>query len=307
MKKKSALYVVYFLGVILLVVLCLIFVRANEKDYVNKTIKAGASSGLTLKINCPKEIEMVAGSSVKLLDGFISVQPESAKLTHTIETDGNSKGIECKNNIITAKEIGNYDLIFSAKSGENTVVGTVKIKVAKQGESIDINKIRGSVTMGKSLDVTELFNIVNKVNLMKFENLVNIRYSNGEFTPTAVGLASVDAVFIYDFLEIRHHFTFEVKDYPQYRMEILYPTTDTVYVRCEIGDIFTIQYQIFNRDYDDVDQIVDVSIENAKVAEKFRNSSPFVKILCKAKGETKVTLVYLIDTTIRKTITIVFE
>ena len=93
--------------------------------------------------------------------------------------------------------------------------------------------------------------------------------------------------------------------------QVLYDIIDWINSYCfqdqtTLAIISHIQYEINNRNEENVSQFVSVSIDNDNIASIYRLSSPIVRIKCLNKGTANLTIVCTLDTNIQKTITINF-
>lgn len=300
------LFLLYFIVVVGIFIISLVFANFNKNSSseVNANTISTNQETKKIKLHCPNKITLEVGQSANFLEGYLTVKPSGENVSVLIE--GEDNGITFLENQVIANSVGSYKLIFSIGENDEIKSDFVNIEVVNKGESIDIKQIRGSVNMDDSYEMTELFNIINTVNIFKIKTLKNLKYENGLISTISEGIGEIECIFIYDFVEVNYKFSFAVKPAPEYKISIINFETDVIELEYVENKVYGIQYEINNRNEENVSQFVSVSIDNDNIASIYRLSSPIVRIKCLNKGTANLTIVCTLDTNIQKTITINF-
>ena len=306
MKKSKWLYGIFSIVVIVALAIVLIFVNKDDNKNNNNPNESIETYATTLIVDLPQTIKIAVGSQVKFNNDYLTIEPSSVsnKLSINIEADQNiTNGIIFENNLLIANEIGTYTITFSVpKSKLTNFTKSIKIEVVSKDQNAHLTQIKKSIIIGKAENISNLFEItVGSTFTLTTDS--KLTYSNNEILANDFGDCSLEFSFIENNLEYLYCFNLTVKQIPEYVIE-----TNVVnnLIQLDLQDnVFQIQYQVKNRDEEEIYQIVTATSEDESVVKVNDGIDQFVKVTALKVGETTITLTLNIDTAIQLEIKVI--
>ena len=294
MKKKfwRWVFIIFTIVVIASIAITLVCLVPNDEDKELDTTPDQELYATSFSLNVPSAITILRNETVQLLDGYMSITPIEAKslVTYTVKSKSgsNKNGITFVNNTITGKTIGEYEIEFSAKKSASTYyTRIVNINVVDDFEE-HITQEQHSVLIGETKRIDEIFTI-NKNNY-EITTDSKITYTENSLTAQAVGDSNITFKFTDGYLKYSYHFMITVKDLPEYRIEVVGIENNIININLDNNDSFQINYAIYNRNEQKVEQDIEVISSNENVVVKERILYPLIKINVLGKGEATLTI-----------------
>lgn len=259
-----------------------------------------------LKLNCSSTIEMAINETVVLKD-YLTVKPKRFFDDTKIEvTDGNAptNDLTFKNGTISATKIGCYKICFSintSKTKTKTEVLTVIVKEKCSHIELKTNKLE----LGKTYSIDDL--IDNKTtsevsvdfdkNYLRFKSNKLTTLKEGS-TTIEIGVTSGDVICSFEF-----------------DIMIIKPTVCKIVLPDYVNEnsietnknMLGINYQIMYGDAEFVDQTIVAELSDDSVASIMFADAPMIYIKKLSKGSVTLKLTSAVNSTISKTIVIVFD
>ncbi len=191
MKKRAVLYTIYCCIVIIVLASFLVF-KLNKNDDVEL-----ASRAKSITLNTPRELTITTNKKIKLLDGFISIEPANAidLLTYSITASATTStdyfDFDFKNKTFSARKTGYYYIKFEVpKNAYSNLNDTLKIHAVADSKQ-DFTLKTNQILVGKTARFEDIFN-QNSVfkYTVELEN-DNLSYSDNCFYANKEGVTKV--------------------------------------------------------------------------------------------------------------------
>lgn len=265
-----------------------------------------------LTLNCATYIVLTVNEQVKLLDGYITIEPVEAldKLTAGIydENLNFSTGITFNNNLILANRLGKYYIKFSIPtSAEQTITKMITIDVVANDAEDLINQNIFSLTVGDNKSITEIFTFSPSVTNYSYVFDDKMSLNNNVLTAKEVGESDLTVTYIAGMVEYVYKNTITIKALPVYEFLIKDNLGNVISdfnfdVLVDDDPIFFNVY-IKNGAEEYVPQELTLDCDNTGLSAKYQ--TPFLKVSFKKAGTYTLTVVFDTDISISKTFTFV--
>lgn len=216
MKKRAVLYTIYCCIVIIVLASFLVFKLNKDEDSEPPT------RAKSILINTPREITVSTNKQIKLLDGFISVEPANAieLLTYSVSASATTSVenfvFDFENKTFLAKRTGYYYIEFSLpKNAYSNLSDTLKIHAVadtKQDFSLQTNQI----FVGKSANFGDIFKQNSVFNYtVELEN-DNLSFANNCFYANKAGKTKVSITITRGYVQYVNTYEIHIdKDFSQ--------------------------------------------------------------------------------------------
>lgn len=296
MTKKNVFFFLYCAIMIGALILFLILSPKliQNKEIKDKTGETNSNYATKLKLNCADEIVLSVGSSVELLDNYITVEPQSmySQVEYTISNKSEQEtGISFENNLITANEEGSYSIIFSVKKSEDKQIhDTLKITVVDKSSDTNVKLINNNFTNDTTITINEFLDINEEFINYSISNNQHILYNNNQVQFIDVGNSVLQLNLDNNYL--RYYYSFNVLINPKIEtsIEIKDLYDGIIQVTTNIEDMFDLEYYFKTDSGEHITQEVTVEIEDETVATLVSNLAPILTFKCLKKSSTKITL-----------------
>lgn len=301
--KKKALYWLYACIVVVVLALCLVIpklIKNNEED-LNKGTQT-KEYATSFSLNLPDTINIFIGTKINLKAGYVNVTPANMveKLNVEVKAKENSSlsGMLFENNQITANDVGKYSLVFKMpKSASTNFSKTISVNVLEEKENSHVYKEINSIEVTKSLEINKVFTIKeNVVFSIMTDNKVSIE--EGIIKANSVGQSEIQFVFTEQFVQYIYDFELTIKELPRYQIILKNLSENKIEININEDDVFQLQYQIIDAGSEDISQDVIVEVENKSIVTSEFGIDQFIKIIAHSKGETIITISYVLDVNI---------
>ena len=276
----------------------IVFLILSPKFLTDKPLKDNNSTkennqyATKIQLNCEDEIILPIGTSVELLNGFVSVEPKSkmSEITYKITNNqGPTNGIVFSNNIITAAEVGKYKLRFSVfKSKTTEIYDTLSITVVLPEDDDKVKLLNNNFTANQTLTLNEIVNINAEFNSCSILSNDYITYANNEVNFKETG--KTDLKLHINTAYLSYKYSFEVSIKPQINTGIVVIGEDNgvVEVVTDADGYFEILYYFKNAAGENVPQDAVVIVENNPYVGIEEVAAPFINGKCDLKLDTKI-------------------
>ncbi len=279
----------------------------NKDDTNNqKTIYA-----TDLVINYTDKIYIHVGQSVKLLEGFVSVEPAEMRslLTYSIASRYNSdpSNVEFDGTNLTVNKAGQYNLIYKVPNTDSKDLQAKIVLIAVDEENDTISQRETSMQVGSS-KLSDYFDIKYPGDI-RYECSENIKISNNSIIASQSGIASIDIFIAQNNIEIKYSFEILVKDKPNYYIEISSsiageisdPSLETLGLSAGLG-MYAFGYSVFDKNNQKVSQDISVVIEDETIVSLVMITDGLVLLDCKKVGVVEIIVTFNLDTSVYKII-----
>lgn len=276
-----------------------------------------------LTINASKTIQMRVGEHVKLLDGFLTVEP--AEMLSEVEVSVRGRytylddGISFSNNIITGNTLGQYDLIFKVKKSATTYAED-KIVVIVEQVNAPIELATDTLVRTNNYTVNEIFNLTDTTFTPSFQFDVGLNYNfeTQMLQPNAVGEFNVFVFLKKSYYEYQYTFKINV------RMENIYSIVISTYPAvctnvqeensnaiCHVNFIedlrLTFVYEVLDSNYEYASQLVSVVSAEPTIVEVHSFDQGLLKLNLKSLGSADITISLVNDPSVTMVLTVISE
>jgi len=207
--KKALFGIFTILSIIALVVTMVLLSKSDSGNPEIPTTDEQQTSIYATKVSilCPREITVNVGSSVKLDDNFINIEPKNTTEELEVEVSskvGNNSGISFENNTIEVHEQGFYYIKFSVLKNENTYLYDTLVVHAVENNNYVIQKVN-KVFLDDALKFSDIFDINSSFEVKNIlptnaeiaeDNVVFSSLGNADFT---IELYSNYITYVYKF------------------------------------------------------------------------------------------------------------
>lgn len=302
--KKKALYWIYASFVVVVLALCLVvpkLIKNNKEDDFKKGTET-EEYATSFSLNLPDTINIFIGTKINLKAGYVNVTPADMveKLNVEVKAKENSSlsGMLFENNQITANDVGKYSLVFKMpKSASTNFSKTISVNVLEEKENSHVYKEINSIEVTKSLEINKVFTIKeNVVFSIMTDNKVSIE--EGIIKANSVGQSEIQFVFTEQFVQYIYDFELTIKELPRYQIILKNLSENKIEININEDDVFQLQYQIIDAGSEDILQDVIVEVENKSIVTSEFGIDQFIKIIAHSKGETIITISYVLDVNI---------
>lgn len=263
-------------------------------------------------LNCPREITIQVGTKVELLEGFLTIQPNNITVDLEIEISSkvnNEDGITFENNTIFATDTGFYYIKFTVpKSNTQNIYDTLVVHAIEHTQ--EITQIKTEVYENDTFNLNEIFNISSSLTIQDLTTSNNMSYEDNKLKFNAIGDGEVNITLSLDYVLYNYSFNITINklpDPPKYVINI--PNYET----CEIefsfisNKIYSIVYEITDGVEKQVNQSVTILISDTSVANFVSADECFIKFRCKREGTFTLTIIYDLDNSITRELTITLK
>ena len=284
--------------------------NGDSGNVSNDDNSSNTSYATELVLNSARQITIAVGSCVKLKSGFIMVSPSSLinyiSTTTSVRGSGVNNGITFEDNTIYANSVGNYSLKFSIPASSTANLSeTMLINVVNTNSHISQNI--NTLTINETNSIADIFTTYSSGYEINYSSSA-FEISNDKITAKILGEQSIRVEFSRDYFIYCYNFSFTVKDVPEYVINITNYNTDTITKSLSVNS-FSIFYEITNRDEEHVSQDINVDVGDESII--YVGSGDVldsrIKVHCLSAGSTTLTISYVLDPSISKTITIVIN
>lgn len=305
MKKKVLLGILYTGVIVLTLIFCLTVFKKDTNSEItesNSPNNEDVSSSPTpnpseeityaksLTLNCPSTIYCGVDGEIRLLNGFIEVNPteklSELNITVTNELGFPTTNLSFENNTIKPKEIGTYYIVFAIPKSETEDI-VKKIKIIVNIEDEQFKQIKNTVTIGQNNDISDLFEIETAGAVTTFTSN-DFSINSNTITANDIKNSNLTAKIEYNYYAKYYTFYFTVKDKPEFTIIITSHSEDTI--TAYKGESIEVFYAIYDKEEKEVSQKVKATIDNTSVAVKSFELAPMIIIDCLKVGECVLTL-----------------
>ena len=309
MKRKSWLYVLYAVLIISAIVAVLVFLPPKDDDKDPDTDNP-PQYATSLTLNLPETINLVVGTTAKLNSGYVQVLPKEFEkdlnIAITPKYNSGSQGLRFVHSVISAEEVGTYTIDFEIeKSSTQKIKRSVEVVVHEDFSLSHVTQKKNSFIKGEEISVGDLFNI-NSAKDYTITTDEKVTLYESMFLAKSLGTTSVAIEFIDGNITYCYSFSFEVKDEPEYVIELINVSNNTIEIDLSEKQFFHIYFQIRNRQEEYINEIVLVSSSDETVVgvEDENITPPQIKIEGLKSGTAILTIICVNDpsTTIELTV-----
>lgn len=225
MKKNFIPFFVYSSIIIVFLASFLVLHNANnvsnESNKGNNQVNNTEIYASSLILNCARSITIDVNSTVKLLDGYISIEPSS--LLSKIETKiTNSKGMSTdnltfENNIIHASVVGKYNITFSVLKNKTTYLyDRIVVNVVDANTDNPIKQIKNELICGEEYDLLSIFEISPIITSYNVYTHEGVTHKNNKIIATKVSKSVITFKYNTNFVEHIYSFSLNIIEQPKY-------------------------------------------------------------------------------------------
>jgi len=271
-----------------------------EKDSNKETQTEEYATSFSL--NLPDTINIFVGTKINLKSGYVNVTPSNMLKKLNVEVkakeNSNTSGIIFENNQITANEVGKYSLVFKMPKSETyNFSKTISVNVYNEKENSHVFKKINSIEITKNVDIEEAFTIKENSTYSTITD-DKVKIENGSICAEKLGESNITFVFVEQFVEYVYNFELTVKELPRYEIVLKNVTENRIEINIDEDDVFQLQYQVVEGGSGDISQDVIVEVENKSIVTTEFGIDQFIKITALKKGETIITISYVLDSSI---------
>lgn len=264
-----------------------------------------------IKLNCEDNIILSVGSSVELLSGYINVEPAKylADITTSLSVEsGAINGISFVNNVITAKAVGRYEIMFSVpKTINETINDKIYIQVVEKEDDNKVRLLNNNFTNQTTVSLSEVIDIDGMFNNYSIVNTEYLTFSNNQITFNAVGSSNLNLSVEANYLVYKYSFWIKINSKITSTIDINGEDNGILEVTTDEFGFFDINFFVKKESGEFVKQNAYVIPENDGVIEILEVLPPYVTCRCITKTNIKLTIIPT-DTSIpSKEILIVFK
>ncbi len=263
----------------------------------------------SLEVNLPDQINIMVDTEVKLLNGYIQVQPsEMFNLITTIvvpKYQSSANGVEFESSNLKANIEGTYDLIFSvAKSATQNLTKTIEVVVHNDRSLSHVEQKKNSIIKAEATSIFDLFNF-NATNYYVICD-ENTTLQDEYITASQIGNSVITISFIENYLQYSYKFNFTIKDQPLYSIVLTNVANNALEINLSTPTKF-IYFQVKNRNEEIVDQFVNAKSEDETITSVENVTDLYIKIKAQKIGTTNLTIVCGADESVYVTIQIIVK
>ena len=318
-KRSSWIFVLFSILIIAGVGSCLIFWPKNDKEHVkpdndivqddnnasdnnqdntndedNDKIGEEETFATSLVVNLPNSINILIGTEVKLLSGYIQVQPSgminNVSTTIVPKYQSPSNGLKFEDTYLKANAVGTYSLILSVdKSANEQIRKTITVSVYDDKNDAHVIQKCNVIIKNVKTDINDLF--IFNANNFEIDADNSIVYEDGKLNGIATGTSVVDVSVTESYLQYIYQFNVKIKEQPLYTIVLNNVVDNKVEIDINDTSIYFINYKIINRNEENVSQEVTARIDDASVAVVENITEPLIKVRAKAGGTTTLTII----------------
>lgn len=304
--KKKVLFFVYCAVMITGIVLFLIFApnllnddsKIEDNKYANR-----------IQLNCEDDIVLTVGSSVELLDGYLTITPSdcsSQMRTEISSKNSTISGITFKNNIITANSLGTYTIKFLiAKSEYSDASDILTITVVDDDDDTNVEILNNNFTNNTTVNILNIFSFDEMFKNFSVDENEYLTYLSNSVKFTSTGRTEIGLNMFTSYLKFSYKFNILIN--PQYTacIEISDENNGVLEISAEVGDSFEISYVIVYNSNENESQ--DISIPSNDSVEILTITSPIITCKCLSKTTSTLTITPSNPYVAPKQLTIVFK
>ena len=288
----------------------------DNSDTEDDSLKEETLYATNLVINYTGDLYLLVGQSVKLLDGFISVEPSEMResVTYSIRSRYNSdpSNVEFDGANLTANKVGQYNLVFKVP---NTDTMNIEAKIVlKVVDEIDttITQKKSSLEIG-TVALTEYFDI-NSLGNVRYVCSEHLEIINNNIIAYTAGRANIDIFITNHNVETKYSFEIIVKDKPNYYIvitssvedEIVDPGLEIIELSSTVG-MYAFGFGVYDINNQKVAQDVSLTIDDESIASEFMITDGLILLNCKKVGQVEVRITFNLDTSVYKIIHLIIE
>ncbi len=299
------------------IAIALVFINKNKENnsFSNNEIKNSESQtdvtyATSFSLNLPNTINILVGAKAILSNGYVEVTPSSMleKLSYEVtpKASGVVNGIKFNNNVIEANIVGNYTIKFKMpKSASVYFSRTINVAVYDEKVNSHIYQTGDTMIIGESKNVSEMFSVINNPNFTVTTD-GNTTYLNNKIIAQNVSESNLTFKFIENYVEYVYEFTVRIKDEPMFKIVLLNVTNNIINIDLSDNDVRFINFQIKNREEENVTQAIRVSSSNEDVViDETETDDVLIKIRALSTGEATITISLVSDETINVEIRVI--
>ena len=307
MKKKSLLFLLF--GVIVIVVLALLlvfgnFIDKNKNSNTNENLVTSTNNKaeITFDLAYENPIVMHVNSSIEILDSFFIVQNASIEnVSFEILSYYNSdiSKIKLENRKITATAVDNYKLKCTLSKDDVTIDKEVVIKVESAPK---ITQKQTKLNDGVKYNLVDLFEFDSNIINLNFDSNEYFKVENKSLTTLKTGDVSFNIFYIDGGVKHTYACNFSIVVAPEYQIVVEDTTKNLSEEFCVVS------YRIIDRNVANIgDQQILVEVEDENVVTYLNDTAPIITFKVKGVGQTNVKIKMLNNDEIYATFVITIQ
>lgn len=266
-----------------------------------------------IKLNCEDELVISVGSSVELLPGFITVEPAkyfNQMISSLSKVSGAVNGLSFANNIISARAVGRYEIMFSVpKTNKEDINDKLYIQVVEKEDDNKVKLKSNNFTLKTTIPLSEVLDISETYSNYTITNNKLFTYSNNYVTFTNLGSSIMQFNINEPYLRYNYSFNFTVNPLSSSGIYVEGENNGVLEIIGDIGTYFDICYRVIFNSAEHSNQQIDVSLDNSTIIQTGESFvlSPLITCKILSKGSVKLTITPEDDLVLAKEITIIIK
>lgn len=306
--KKKIFFFVYCAFMVVGIILFLIF---TPKLMQNKTSTQPSQYASKIQLNCNDNIILSVGSSVTLLNNYITVLPTNtiSNVRHEISSkNANISGISFYNNIIKANAVGVYTIKFLVKKSETVdIYDSMKISVVDEENDTNVQILNNNFTSNTTVNVSNIFSFDEMFTSYSINDNNYLNYNKNLVEFTSIGQSTINLNLKTNYLLYKYNFNITINSQATSNIQIENEINGILEVNTNIGDTFEIMFRIIYNSSESENQQVLVTTENENSIEILSTNSPVITCKCLSKNSTTLTITPINTNIPPKQLTIIFK
>lgn len=306
--KKKIFFFVYCAFMVVGIILFLIF---TPKLIQNKTSTQPSQYASKIQLNCNDNIILSVGSSVTLLNNYITVLPTNtiSNVRYEISSkNANISGISFYNNIIKANAVGVYTIKFLVKKSETVdIYDSMKISVVDEENDTNVQILNNNFTSNTTVNVSNIFSFDEMFTSYSINDNNYLNYNKNLVEFTSIGQSTINLDLKTNYLLYKYNFNITINSQATSNIQIENENNGILEVNTNIGDTFEIVFRIIYNSSESENQQVLVTTENENSIEILSTNSPVITCKCLSKNSTTLTITPINTSIPPKQLTIIFK
>lgn len=294
-----------------MVVGIILFLIFTPKLIQNKTSTQPSQYASKIQLNCNDNIILSVGSSVTLLNNYITVLPTNtiSNVRYEISSkNANISGISFYNNIIKANAVGVYTIKFLVKKSETVdIYDSMKISVVDEENDTNVQILNNNFTSNTTVNVSNIFSFDEMFTSYSINDNNYLNYNKNLVEFTSIGQSTINLDLKTNYLLYKYNFNITINSQATSNIQIENENNGILEVNTNIGDTFEIVFRIIYNSSESENQQVLVTTENENSIEILSTNSPVITCKCLSKNSTTLTITPINTSIPPKQLTIIFK